>query len=47
MVVKTELKLFFYVWLEFYRQAQFHITTSQRVIRIMHYSGHTYTVAAA
>ena len=32
---------FFYVWLEFHRfhrHAQFHITTPQRVIRIMHYS---------
>ena len=26
------------MWLEFYRHAQFHITTPQRVIRIMHYS---------
>ena len=29
---------FFYVWLEFHRHAQFHITTPQRVIRILHYS---------
>ena len=29
---------FCYVWLEFYRHTQFHITTLQRVIRIMHHS---------
>ena len=32
------LNFFFYVRLEFYRHAQFHITTPQTVIRIMHYS---------
>ena len=25
---------FFYIWLDFYRQAQFHVTTPQRVIRL-------------
>ena len=28
----------FFVWLEFHRHSQFHITTPRRVIRIMHYS---------
>ena len=27
---------FLHMWLEFYRLAQFHITTPQRVIRVMH-----------
>ena len=27
-----------YMWLEFYKHAQFHITTPQRVYRVMHYS---------
>ena len=45
----TKISLFFllfllffkksiYEWLDFRRHGQFHITTSQRVIRIMHYS---------
>ena len=32
------LFIVFYVWLGFHRYAQFHITTPQRVIHIMHYS---------
>ena len=28
------LLFFFYIWLDFYRQAQFHVTTPQRVIRL-------------
>ena len=36
---RIELFFYKYMWLEFYRHAQFHITTTpQRVIHIMHYS---------
>ena len=34
--VEHKLHKFFYARLKFYRHAQFHVTTSQRVIRIMY-----------
>ena len=36
--LKSKCKRFFYVSPEFYRHAQYHITTLQRLIRIIHYS---------
>ena len=38
MSVSRYLFIFIFIfWVEFYRHAQFHITTPQRVIRSMHY----------